>query len=134
MPKVKEKAPLEPENITFSEKWSKLFPEANEKKIEQEGEIPNLSVQDLDQITSKIDRGEIQKQLNFFTSGINLEFESIVRSLGISTNSADFSNFLQSDICEDLMKNEKLKIHVDTGHIFHNNNDTNESIFDFFEN
>ena len=32
------------------------------------------------------------------------------------------------------MKNNKRKIHVDTGHIFHNNIDTNESIFDFFEN
>ena len=32
------------------------------------------------------------------------------------------------------MKNNKLKMHVDTGHIFHNNIRTNESIFDFFEN
>ena len=32
------------------------------------------------------------------------------------------------------MKNNNLKIHVDTGHIFHNNTDTNETIFDFFEN
>ena len=32
------------------------------------------------------------------------------------------------------MKNKKLKIHVDIGHIFHNNVDTNKSIFDFFEN
>ena len=102
--------------------------------IEQEDEIPNLPIQNLDQISSKIDRGEIPKELNFFTGGINREFESKVRSLGISTNSADFLNFVQSDTCEDLMKNNNLKIHVDTGHIFHNNIDANESIFDFFEN
>ena len=34
MPKVKEKSPPEPENVTFSEELSKLFPEANEKMIE----------------------------------------------------------------------------------------------------
>ena len=77
---------------------------------------------------------KFQKRLNFFKGDINREFESKVRSLGISKNSADFLNFLQSDICEDLMKNHKLKIYVDTGHIFHNNIDTNESIFDFLEN
>ena len=65
MSKDKEKPPLEPENITFSEELSKLFPEANEKMIEQEDETPNLLIQDLDQISSKIDRGEIPKQLNF---------------------------------------------------------------------
>ena len=43
MPKVKEKPPLEPENITFSEELSKLFPEANEKMIEQEDEITELT-------------------------------------------------------------------------------------------
>ena len=134
MPKVKEKSPPEPENVTFSEELSKLFPEANEKMIEQKDEIPDLQIQDLDQISSKIDRGEIPKHLNFFTGGINREFGNKVRSLGILTNSADFLNFRQSDICEDLMKNNKLKIHVHTGHIFHNNIDTNESIFDFFEN
>ena len=36
--------------------------------------------------------------------GINREFESKVRSLGISINSADFLKFLQSDICEDFEK------------------------------
>ena len=61
MLKVKEKSPPEPENITFSEELSNLFPEANEKIIQQEDEIPNLPIQDLDQISSKIDRGEIPK-------------------------------------------------------------------------
>ena len=65
MSKGKEKPPLEPENITFSEELSKLFPEANEKMIKQEDETPNLPIQDLDQVSSKIGRGEIPKQLNF---------------------------------------------------------------------
>ena len=32
------------------------------------------------------------------------------------------------------MKANKLKIHVESGNIYHNNNDTNESIYGFFEN
>ena len=36
------KSPPEPENITFSEELSKLFPKANEKMVEQEDEISNL--------------------------------------------------------------------------------------------
>ena len=47
--------------------------------IEQEDEIPNLPIQDIDQISSKIDTGEIPKQLNFFTGGIYHEFERKVR-------------------------------------------------------
>ena len=32
------------------------------------------------------------------------------------------------------MKANKLKIHVESGNIYHDNNDTNESIYGFFEN
>ena len=71
MSKVKEKPPPEPENITFSEELSKLFPEANEKMIEQENETPKLPIQELEQFFSKIDRGEIPKQLKIFTRGIS---------------------------------------------------------------
>ena len=53
MPKVKEKSPPEPENVTFSEELSKLFPEANEKMIEQEDETPKLPIQELEQFFLK---------------------------------------------------------------------------------
>ena len=45
-----------------------------------------------------------------------------------------FSRLLQSDIFADIMKANKLKIHVESGNIYHDNNDTNESIYGFFEN
>ena len=35
---------------------------------------------------SKIDQGEIPKELKFFVGGRNNEFENRVRSLGISTS------------------------------------------------
>ena len=45
-----------------------------------------------------------------------------------------FSRLLQSDIFADIMKANKLKIHFESGNIYHDNNDTNESIYSFFDN
>ena len=132
VPRVKEKT--EPEEITFSDELNRLFPEANEKIAEQEEKIGDLPLNNLVDILSKIDKGEIPKELNFFVGGLNNEFENRVRSLGISTSSSEFLDFLQSDICADIMKANKLKIHVESGNIYHDNNDTNKSIYSFFEN
>ena len=132
IPRVKEKTKLE--EITFSDELPKLFPEANEKIAEQEEKINDLPLNNLEEIFSKIDKGEIPKELKFFVGGLNNEFENRVRSLGISTDSNDFLDFFQPDICADLMTVNKLKIHIESGNIYHNNTDTNESIYGFFEN
>ena len=54
--------------------------------------------------------------------------------LGISTSSDEFLDFLQSDVCADLMKNNKLKIHIESGNIYHEKMDTNESIYSISQN
>ena len=41
-------------------------------------------------------------------------------------------NFLQSDICKELIQRNKLKIHLETGKIYYDNQNTNKSIYDFF--
>ena len=101
IPKVKEKT--KPEEITFSYELSKLFPEANKKITEQEEKINNLPVNNLEKIFSKIDTGQIPKELKFFVGGLNNKFENKVRLLGVSTGSNDFLDFLQSDICANLI-------------------------------
>ena len=93
MPKVKEKT--KPEEITFSDELPKLFPEANEKVAGQEEKINDLPLNNLEEIFSKIDKGEIPKELKFFVGGLNNEFEN-----RISSN--DFLDFLQSE-CWNLM-------------------------------
>ena len=113
IPKIKERLP-EPEEITLSKELSKLFPEANEKMAEQEEKINDLPLKDLEKIYSKIDQGKIPQELKFFVGGRNDELENRVRSLGISTSSSEYLDFLQSDICADLMKNNKLKIHIES--------------------
>ena len=112
-----------------------IIPKVKDKKIEeQEEKINDLPLNNLEEIFSKIDKGEIPKELKFFVGGLTNEFENRVRSLGISTGSNDFLDFLQSDICADLMTVNKLKIHIESGDIYHNNTDPNESIYSFFEN
>ena len=68
MSNVKEKPPPEPQNITFSEEFSKLFPEANEKVVEQEDEIPILTIQDLDQIFSILAKVSLKITTELFLS------------------------------------------------------------------
>lgn len=41
-------------------------------------------------------------------------------------------DFLQSDIRKPILISNELKIHVKTGNIYYDNEDTNKSIFDFF--
>ena len=82
---------------------------------------------------SKTDKGEVTKQLNFFEGGENIEFENRVKSIGLSTNSIQFLDFLQSYFCQEILIQNKLKIHIETGNIFFNNLDTNESIYNFFQ-
>ena len=94
----------------------------------------DLPLQNLVDIFSKIDKGEIAKELKFFVGGLNHEFENKVRSLGISTSSSEFLDVLQSDFCADTMKANKLKIHAESGIKYHDNNDTNESIYGYFKN
>ena len=104
------------------------------KSQNKKEKINDLPLNNLEEILSKIDKGEIPKELKFFVGGLNNEFENRVRLLGISTGSNDFLDFRKSDISADLMMVNKLKIHIESGNIYHNNTDTNESIYGFFEN
>ena len=72
------------------------------------------------------------KQLEFFEGSENKEFESKVKLIGLSTDSIEFLEFLQSSFCQELLIENKLKIHIESGNIFFNNLDANESIYGFF--
>ena len=85
----------------MSTQLSKLFPEVEDstKIIDDKNnvKINELPIQQLTEILSKIDKGEVPKPLNFFEGGENIEFENRVKSVGLSTNSTQFLDFLQSD-------------------------------------
>ena len=52
----------------------------------------------------------------------------------LSTENQEFADFLQWDLCKEILENNNLKIHIDTGNIYYKNKDTNESISEFIKN
>ena len=41
---------------------------------------------------------------------------------------------MQWNLCKEILENNHLKIHIETGNIYYKNEDTNESIFEFIKN
>ena len=51
-----------------------------------------------------------------------------------SSDNLEFLEFLQSDQFKQILVNNKLKIHIETGNIYHDVKDAKKSIFDFLFN
>ena len=136
VPKNK-KEELDKLDLHLSTQLSKLFPEVEDgtKIIDDKNDekINELPIPQLTEILSKIDKREVPKQLNFFEGGENTEFDYRVNSVGLFTDSLQFLDSLQSNFCQEISIQNKLKIHIETGNIFLNNLDTNESIYKFFQ-
>ena len=135
-----EKQDLNKYDLHLSEQLSKLFPDVEDgggKYISQDNDddqkINELPIPELTEILSKIDKGEVPKQFEFFEGGQNKEFEDKVKLIGLSTDSNKFLEVLQSYFCQEIFIQNKLKIHTETGNIFFDNVDTNESIYRFFQ-
>ena len=86
VPKNK-KEELDKLDLHLSTQLSKLFPEVedgtkiiDDKSDEKINELPTLQ---LTEILSKIDKGEVPKQLDFSEGGENIEFENRVKSIGL---------------------------------------------------
>ena len=66
-----------------------------------------------------------------FSGGGNFKFNSFVKAFGLTTA---FIDFLQSNFCKEILQTNALKIHIETGNIYYNDTDTNESVFEFITN
>ena len=134
IPKNKKKE-LHKLDLHLSTQLSKLFLEDSTKIIDDKNKekLNELPILQLTEILSKIDKLEVPKQINFFEGGENIEFENSITSVGLSTDSIEFLDLLQSNFCQEILIQNELKIHIETGNIFFNNLDTNESIYDFFQ-
>ena len=53
--------------------------------------------------------------------------------IGLPIDPIKFLEFLQSHFYQETFIENKLEIHIETGNIFFNNLDTNESIYSFFQ-
>ena len=84
---------LDKYDLHLSEQLSKLFTEVEDGGgggylgQEEDQKINELPIPELTEILSKIDKGEVPKQFEFFEGGQNKEFEDKVKLIGLLTDS-----------------------------------------------
>ena len=93
----------------MTEQLSRFFPEVedsggkfgsqdnNDHQKINESPIPELT-----DILSKIDKGDVPKQLEFSEGGQNKKFENKVKLIGLPTDSIEFLEFLQPEFCQEI--------------------------------
>ena len=134
IPKTIKKEP--DDKITLSDQLSNLLPQVNDEgKIpEHKGEnITILPIDKLVEILTKTGKEQIPEVLEFFLWWKNKHFDQRFKMLRVPSNSLDFLDFLQSAECKEILVQNKFKTHVQSRNVFHNNIDTNESIYGFFQ-
>ena len=120
------------EERQISEKLQQLFPDV--EKISEENKKTDVTADfdNLSETLSAIEPNQIVPfEFELFKGGENAKFAEIVESIDSSPDTREFIDFLQGNICKRILENNKLKIHIESGKIYYDNNDTNESIHNF---
>ena len=124
----------------LSEQLQQIFPDVDQT-IKKESETFKERSRDLDEIIEKLGKSsesdesfdQVTFKFEFYTGGRNSKLDSFVKKYGLTNENLEFVGFLQSDYCKEMQSND-LKIHIETGNIYYNDTDTNESIFEFMKN
>ena len=95
-------------------------------KKKQDDEKYEEEVKNLTEILSKIGEDETPFEFEFFSGGKNEKFYDICHGLVLSSNNLRFLDFIKK-----IFVSNKLEIHIETGNIYYDDNDTNESTFGF---
>ena len=136
-----------PERITFSDKIKRTFPisheimnETRNETIEEEPSIldeinESDTISDIQSTVKELNQGEIPPELKFFSGG-EKEGETLIanarKNVGVLNHSnEEFLRYLSGKFGSQVLTRNKMKIHVETGQIFHDNQITGESLFDF---
>ena len=110
------------------------IPKSDQEQVPDE---PTLVIEDdFDEaLRHLLETGLIDSTPNiaFFNGGINENLEKKFLSISKSPSNMDFLSFLQSETCAGIMKKNKIKIHIESGDIYYDNSNTNESIYDFIK-
>ena len=125
-----------PKNVTFSDAITKVFPKTRREllpleNILEENEQKTEKDFDITESTAVVD----DIKLDFFSGGEkNKEklYQNASKKVGILDNSnKKFIEYVTSRFGSYLLTKNKIKIHLESGQIFHDNNMTNESLYDF---
>ena len=120
--------------ITFSDTITKVFPKIR-KEISREPlleSIDEIDESDIDLIDDSVNE---PIELDFFSGAEKNKqklFENAKKNVRVLNESNNkFIGYLTSKYSEFVLSKKKIKIHLESGQIFHDNNITNESLYDF---
>ena len=139
---------VKPRKIAFSKEITKVFPRIKERIKEEEldfGEADKDEFKDdkddydfLDKYNKKSTDADfdIDLDLDFFVGGDKNRKKLVVNAVSyvgeLNNSNKMFIEYLSSNYGAHILSKNKLKIHLESGQFFHDNNITNESIYDFF--
>ena len=128
-----------PKTVSFSQTLTKVFPKTKRELIPLDSITEENEIQDFDisesSVVSTVD-GQNLIDLEFFSGGENKQklIENATKNVGILNESNQkFIEHLSSNFGSYLLRKNKMKIHLESGKIFHDNNSTSESLYDFLK-
>ena len=139
----------EPRKIAFSKEITKVFPKIKEEIKEEELDFGESDkdefkdefkddYKDFDNYKEITDKDFEVVDLNFFAGGDknkkNLIDNAVLHVGQLNESNKLFIEYLSSNFGSYVLSKNKLKIHLESGQFFHDNNITNESIHDFLSN
>ena len=137
-------AGVEPRKIAFSKEITKIFPkikqeeldfgEANRDEFKDESEDNYAFLDKYEKKTTDEDI-DMEADLDFFVGGDKNRKKLIDNAISyvgeLNNSNKMFLEYLSSNYGAHVLSKNKLKTHLELGQFFHDNNITNESIYDF---
>ena len=121
----------------LSKELNQLFPDVD-VAIKENQETFKERTENIEELVQKVGEADKNSQLTFkfefFQGGENAKFDSFMNNFGLTEENRKFIEFLQSEYCRKIFETNNLKIHIETGNIYYQDRDTNESIFHFIQN
>ena len=130
--------------ITFSDTITKVFPKTR-REISRMPSLDSISEETIEEdfdvsssVVGGLKDGNEPIDLDFFCGGEKNKqklYETATKNIGVLNNSnKKFIDYLTSKYGDFVLSKNKIKIHLESGQIFHDNNITNESFYDFLNN
>ena len=85
----------------------------------------------LDKLADELDNGQVPDQLEFYFGSDNENFFRQLLSLSPTPANTNFLDFISSDFGMEIMRQNRLSIHIETGNLYYNNINTGESLCEF---
>ena len=121
----------------LSKELNKLFPDVD-TTIKEKQETFKERTENIEELVKKVGDADQNSQstfkFEFFQGGVNAKFHSFMNNFGLTEENQKFIQLLQSEYFRKIFETNNLKIHIETGNIYYQDRDTNESIFHFIQN